>query len=188
MQRRDLPTLPRRTQTGLMSTSTLRITKDSGLPSWTIVDRSPSAYSQLSAAASALVKDESLSDDTLLERARGHLKVLELPQFAHLNAPLASHFPVLKSQLERIPAVTAGRFFDALIQTADDLDLGIGRRFPPAEICACVQLLTPLGGGDPPSSHLAKELSALLFRVWWEALNLPCKYANQSLHPCDSLT
>ena len=154
---------------------------------WPICDKPPSAYSKFPAAASARVNNETLSDDTLLERARGHLKVLELPQFASFNVPRASPYPFFRSQLERIPAVTARRFFDALVQTAEDLDLGMGRRFPPAEICACVQLLTPLGGGDPPSSRLAKELSALLFGLWWEALNLPCKYTKQSLHPCDSL-
>ena len=163
-------------QTFAFMTSALRSTRDHRPSSWTIVDMSPSAYSKLSAAASALVKDESLSDDILLERARGYLKVLELPQFAHLNAPLASQLPISRTLSERIPVVTAGRFFNALLQTADDLDLDIGRRFPPAEVCACAQLLVPVGGGDPPPLRLAKELSALVFGVWWLALNRPCEY------------
>ena len=64
-------------------------------------------------------------------------------------------------------AVTARRFFEAMIQMAHDLDLGDGRRFPPAEICACARLLEDSGSLQP--RRLAQELSSLIFEVWWDA-------------------
>ena len=65
-----------------------------------------------------------------------------------------------------------------MIQTAHDLDLGDGRRFPPAEICACARLLEDSGSLQP--CRLAQELSSSIFEVWWDALWYPCKYHRSS--------
>ena len=146
--------------------------------SWSLLHSSLPAYSELQTIARTLVSDTTLSDDTLIKRAREHLRVFKLPQCAKYNYPrwIATRLvPSLSSQPDRVRAVTAERTFDALIQTAKDLDLGIGLRYPPAEICACAQLLAPFGS-DPLPERLAAELHALIFSVWWDALWAPGEY------------
>ncbi len=80
----------------------------------------------------------------------------------------------VNSTQERAREITAHRFFDAMMQTADEFDLGIGRRFPAAEICACAQLLEY--NGTVPTRRLAEELFTLIFDVWWTSLCWPREY------------
>ncbi len=61
-----------------------------------------------------------------------------------------------------------------MVQTADELDLGIGRRFPAAELCACALLAE--NSRALPSRCLAQELSTLIFDIWWTALWWPREY------------
>ncbi|RPD76811.1 hypothetical protein L226DRAFT_532837 [Lentinus tigrinus ALCF2SS1-7] len=139
---------------------------------WTLSVRSLPDYIKLQEVASTIDKDTALTDHALHRCARDYLQILERPEFAEFNhPPWIAYIPSLKAQPERARAVTPGRFFDAMMKTADEFDLGSGRRYVCAEVCACVRLAQSVA----PYSlrRVAQELSALIFRVWWGALCYP---------------
>ncbi|TFK79101.1 hypothetical protein K466DRAFT_570439 [Polyporus arcularius HHB13444] len=144
-------------------------------------DESLAAYVTLQHAALAIVEDTTLPDDVLLERATCHLQVFERPEFAaHSREKWMKNVSSLSRNPGRAEDFTARRFFDAMIQTADELNLRTGRRFPAAEVCACALLLEPRESGSRRPSdllkaprRLAEELSILIFDIWWTALWWP---------------
>ncbi|RPD76818.1 hypothetical protein L226DRAFT_351484 [Lentinus tigrinus ALCF2SS1-7] len=75
---------------------------------------------------------------------------------------------------ELVSAATARRFFDAMMQTADELNLRKGHRHACAEVCACVRLAQTQ---DPLNISqgllVVLELHTLLFMVWWHAMWYP---------------
>ncbi|TFK81971.1 hypothetical protein K466DRAFT_655924 [Polyporus arcularius HHB13444] len=144
----------------------------SGSSSWTLSGDSLAVDVELQYAALAIVNDTTLTDDDLLTRAQKHLGVLSRPEFAAYNCPkwIRKVFAV-NSTPDRAREITARRLFDAMIQTADEFNLGIGRRFPAAEICACAQFLEY--NGTVPTRRLAEKLSTLIFDVWWTSLCWP---------------
>ena len=86
---------------------------------------------ELQRVSLSIASDAQLTDGELLERARRHLQVFDNPEFAEYNRPpWAASFPMFALEPSKAQAVTARRFFEAMIQTAYDLDLGDGRRFP----------------------------------------------------------
>ncbi len=146
-------------------------------------DESLAAYVTLQHTALAIVEDTTLPDDVLLERATYHLQVFERPEYAtHSREKWMKNVSSLSRNPGRAEDFTARRFFDAMIQTADELNLRTGRRFPAAEVCACALLLEPRESGsrrpsDPLKAprRLAEELSILIFDIWWTALWWPRK-------------
>ncbi|TFK78547.1 hypothetical protein K466DRAFT_570771 [Polyporus arcularius HHB13444] len=120
----------------------------------------------------AIRKRYTSEDEALMERAQQHLQVLESPEFAKYNMPQWIGNPLQsQSNSDHARGTTARRLFDAMVQTADELDLGIGRRFPAAEICACALLAE--NSRALPSCCLAQERSTLIFDIWWTALWWP---------------
>ena len=117
---------------------------------------------ELQDLAHTLVNDTSLTDDELLKLAR---RSRRLRVHQTQPAPWMAVVPACDQEPPRTRAVTAGRFFEAMIQTADHLNLGIGRRLPPprythARMC----------WRGPPLRHLARETYNRVFNVWWGAL------------------
>ena len=106
-------------------------------PKWTLTDRALSSYMELQRVSLSIASDAQLTDGELLERARRHLQVFDNPEFAEYNRPpWAASFPMFALEPSKAQAVTAGRFFEAMMQTAHDLDLGDSRRFPPCgDLC-----------------------------------------------------
>ncbi|RPD76812.1 hypothetical protein L226DRAFT_611239 [Lentinus tigrinus ALCF2SS1-7] len=150
-------------------------------PMWTLSDRSLPAYIKLEEVASTIVNDPRLTDYALEQRARAHLRILERPELAKWNhpqwlAPIASSMKADRLVLEKlVSAVTAQRFFEAMIQTANEFNLRSGRRHACAEVCACVRLAQ---AADPLletwSDRVALELNALLFTVWFQTMWETC--------------
>ncbi|RPD76819.1 hypothetical protein L226DRAFT_611244 [Lentinus tigrinus ALCF2SS1-7] len=147
-------------------------------PRWTLTRRSLPAYIKLQKVTSKIFNDHTLTDYTLEQRAYAHLEILERPEFAKWNhprwlAPMARARMIKVGLLEElVSAVTARRFFHAMLQTADEFRLDRGRRYACAEVCACVRLAK---AKDPfcPSRNVALELHSLLFTVWFWAMRFP---------------
>ncbi|RPD53627.1 hypothetical protein L227DRAFT_616830 [Lentinus tigrinus ALCF2SS1-6] len=146
-------------------------------PMWTLSDRSLPAYIKLEEVASTIVNDPRLTDYALEQRARAHLRILERPELAKWNhpqwlAPIASSMKADRLVLEKlVSAVTAQRFFEAMIQTANEFNLRSGRRHACAEVCACVRLAQAAGPlHETWSDRVALELNALLFTVWFQTM------------------
>ncbi|RPD53623.1 hypothetical protein L227DRAFT_604481 [Lentinus tigrinus ALCF2SS1-6] len=143
-----------------------------GTPMWTLSDRSLTSYIKLQEVASTIVNDPTLSDHALAERARAHLQILERPEFAKWNhlqwlADIGREMKVEPRELEElVSAATARRFFDAMMQTADEFNLRNGRRH------ACAETQDPLNISR--GLLVVLELHTLLFMVWWHAMWYPC--------------
>ncbi|RPD53622.1 hypothetical protein L227DRAFT_382985 [Lentinus tigrinus ALCF2SS1-6] len=147
-------------------------------PRWTLTRRSLPAYIKLQKVASKIFNDHTLTDYTLEQRAFAHLEILERPEFAKWNHPrwLAPMARMIGAEPveELVSAVTARRFFAAMMQTAAEFRLYRGRRYVCAEVCACVRL-AKAEDSEPfcASRNVAIELYSLLFSVWYRAMRFP---------------
>ena len=126
-----------------------------------------------------IVDDETLSDTVLYEHAQSIMTVLKKPEYSHLNIP---HWVLRVEKVTHAKSAefTIERFFSALYETANILELQAGRRFVSATIYACAvdvqsnEALTSAIDKDGTEAQLAVELSKLA-SSWIAYLLWPCK-------------
>ena len=125
----------------------------------------------------AIAQDSTLSDSALQDDAERHLQVLSLPSFADINQPpWVRHIQPFWA----VPITyTASKLFDALYQTADELEFICGKRYVSAAICLCVQRTEIETGAAPLEDVPRRKAEALsqLASEWIAFMLWPCKSA-----------
>ncbi|KAA1469520.1 hypothetical protein DENSPDRAFT_835162 [Dentipellis sp. KUC8613] len=108
---------------------------------------------------SDIMNTPDLSNEDLYEQANKHLKVLTLDTFEKYNTPKWITRVPLPTGTDRHKFNMAG-LFDAMYQTASELNLTSGARYVSAAICACASLARS-APQEKPREQLAAELCKL---------------------------